>query len=222
MPLQGGPLACLAMLWIAGRAGVLMSARIGTAPTAFLDLIFPLAFLGVVTPEIVARRNWRNLPMLAALASLLRANLLVHLEALGVAATAEPGSRLSIATLLMLISVVGGRIIPSFTRNWLARERPEIPPPAVFCSFDRAALAVTALTPAPVGSRAGKSRDLVVALAAGLAQGVRRARWRGFRPCGSRCSGCFISTTAGSCWVLCFSPSAARSRCCLRPQRSTR
>ena len=161
MPLQGGPLACLAMLWIAGRAGVLMSARIGTAPTAFLDLIFPLAFLGVVTPEIVARRNWRNLPMLAALASLLRANLLVHLEALGVAATAEPGSRLSIATLLMLISVVGGRIIPSFTRNWLARERPEIPPPAVFCSFDRAALAVTALTPAPVGSRAGKSRDLV-------------------------------------------------------------
>ena len=113
MPLQGGPLACLAMLWIAGRAGVLMSVRIGAAPTAFLDLIFPLAFLGVVAREIVAGRNWRNLPIPAALASLLLANLLVHLEALGVAATAEPGSRLGIATLLMLISVVGGRIIPA-------------------------------------------------------------------------------------------------------------
>src|SRR6516164_6868176 len=113
MPLQGGPLACLAMLWIAGRAGVLMSVRIGAAPTAFLDLIFPLAFLGVVAREIVAGRNWRNLPIPAALASLLLANLLVHLEALGVAAPAEPGSRLGIATLLMLISVVGGRIIPA-------------------------------------------------------------------------------------------------------------
>ena len=179
MPLQGVPLACLALLWVAGRAGVLVSAQIGAMGAAFLDLAFPFAFLCVVGREIAAGRNWRNLPMLAALASLLLGNLLVHFEAVGIAATAELGNRLGVATLLMLISVVGGRIIPSFTLNWLARERPEIPPPAVFDRFDRAVIAVTALAlmlwiVAPEGLLTPWA-----ALAAGLAQGGRLARWRG-------------------------------------------
>ena len=179
MPLQGGPLACLALLWLAGRVGVLVSARIGAMGAALLDLAFPFAFLCVVAREIATGRNWRNLPMLAALASLLLGNLLVHFEAVGIAATAQLGNRLGVATLLMLISVVGGRIIPSFTRNWLARERPEIPPPAVFDRFDRAVITATALALvlwvlAPEGLLTPWA-----ALAAGLAQGARLARWRG-------------------------------------------
>src|SRR6516164_10691284 len=127
MPLQGAPLACLVLLWLVGRAGVLMSARIGPEAAALLDLAFPLAFLNVVGHEIAAGRNWRHLPIVAALALLLLANLHVHLQSVGIAATADLGSRLGIATLLMLISMVGGRIIPSFTRNWLTKQRPEIP-----------------------------------------------------------------------------------------------
>jgi uncharacterized protein involved in response to NO len=119
MPLQGGPLALLVLLWSAGRVAVLFSAEIGTAIAAVLDLAFPLTFIAVVGREILAGRNWRNLPMLAALTLLLAGNLLVHLEALSVAATAELGNRLGVATLLMLISFVGGRIVACFTRNWL-------------------------------------------------------------------------------------------------------
>jgi uncharacterized protein involved in response to NO len=141
MPLQGGPLAVLLLLWLLGRTAAFSSAKIGPVSAAFLDLAFPLAFLGVVGREIVAGRNWRNLPMTAALASLLLANLLVHAEAVGIAGTAELGNRLGVATLLMLISFVGGRIIPSFTRNWLARERPQIAAPAVFGRVDHIALA---------------------------------------------------------------------------------
>ena len=144
-PLRGVPLACLTLLWIFGRVGVLMSTRLGAADAAFLDLAFPIVFLGFVGREIAAGRNWRNLPIVAALAFLLVGNLLVHFNAAGVSATAEIGNRLGVATLLMLISVVGGRIIPSFTRNWLARERPDIPPPGVFGGVDRAALILTAL-----------------------------------------------------------------------------
>ncbi|HEX7970448.1 MAG TPA: NnrS family protein [Stellaceae bacterium] len=179
MPLQGGPLGLLVLLWAAGRAGVLLSARIGPGAAAILDLAFPAVFLAVVAREILAGRNWRNLPMLAALSLLLLGNLLVHLDAVGVAATAAPGNRLGIATLLMLISFVGGRIIPSFTRNWLAKEVPEAAAPAIFGGIDRAALAFTAVAlaawvAAPEGPVAPWAE-----LAAGLALGVRLLRWRG-------------------------------------------
>jgi uncharacterized protein involved in response to NO len=179
MPLQGGPLGLLVLAWFAGRIGVLFSANIGAAVAGGLDLVFPVAFLGVVAREIIAGRNWRNLPMLAALGSLLLGNLLVHLEALGLAETATLGNQLGIATLLLLISLVGGRIIPSFTRNWLVKHRPDVRAPAAFTWFDRTVLALTAVAlvawlPIP---------DAIVTsglcLVAGLAHCTRLARWRG-------------------------------------------
>lgn len=66
--------------------------------------------------------------MLGALSLLLLGNLLVHLDALDLADTAELGNRIGLVTLLMLISLVGGRIVPSFTRNWLTKARPEAAP----------------------------------------------------------------------------------------------
>jgi uncharacterized protein involved in response to NO len=145
LPLQGGPLAFLVLLWAVGRVAVLVSERIGPDTAAALDLAFPVVFLGAVGREIFAGRNWRNLPMLGALALLLLGNLLVHLEPVGIASTAELGNRIGVATLLMLISFVGGRIVPSFTRNWLTKQRPEVSAPASFDLVDRAVLAITGL-----------------------------------------------------------------------------
>ena len=180
MPLQDWPLAALLGLWAAGRFAVLFSAKLNP-PTvaAALDLAFPTVFAAVVAREIVTGRNWRNLPMLVALALLFTGNLLVHLDALGVAATAEVGNRIGVATLLMLISFVGGRIIPSFTRNWLTKERPETSAPATFSAIDRAALATVALALVAWAY----DPDLAIApwleLLAGTAVGLRLARWRG-------------------------------------------
>ena len=75
----------------------------------------------------------------------LHSNLLVHLDALGVADTAQLGDRLGLVTLFALISLVGGRIIPSFTRNWLAKARPEVSPPVPEGRFDLTTLVVTGL-----------------------------------------------------------------------------
>jgi uncharacterized protein involved in response to NO len=119
--------------------------------------------------------------MLGALSLLLVGNLLVHIEALGVANTASLGNRIGLATLFMLISLVGGRIIPSFTRNWLTKMRPETPPPAPESRFDLAVLILTGVAlvswtvapDAPVTSGA--------ALAAGLAVAWRLWRWRGLK-----------------------------------------
>lgn len=179
MPLQGRPLAFLVLLWIVGRAAVLLSGKIGTGSAAVLDLTFPLVFLGVVAREILAGRNWRNLPMLVAFALLLASNLLVHLEAMGVVATANLGNRLGVATLLMLISLVGGRIIPSFTRNWLVKERPESSLPAAFGRFDLAAIVMTAMALVLWVFASNYRATSGIEIVAGLVVGARLARWRG-------------------------------------------
>jgi uncharacterized protein involved in response to NO len=181
MPLQDWPLGVLVLLWAIGRAGILLSAVIGASAAAITDLAFPAVFLGIVAREILAGRNWRNIPMLGALSLLLAGNLLVHLDAVGIADTAELGNRIGVATLLMLISLVGGRIIPSFTRNWLTKNRPRISPPSPEGKLDHAALGVTALalvawTVTP---------DAVVTawstIVAGSAIGLRMSRWQGHK-----------------------------------------
>ncbi|MBG0800384.1 NnrS family protein [Methylocystis sp. FS] len=179
MPLQGGPLALLVLLWAVGRIAVLFSAKIGVDSAAALDLAFPILFLLVVAREIIAGRNWRNLPMLGALLFLLLGNLLVHFESVGIARTAELGNRLGVATLLMLISFIGGRIVPSFTRNWLAKEQPGVAMPAAFDVVDRTVLAVTGLALAVWTLTPEGVATPWIELAAGLMLGVRLARWRG-------------------------------------------
>ncbi|MFI5024434.1 MAG: NnrS family protein [Alphaproteobacteria bacterium] len=179
MPLQGWRLAALVLLWAAGRLAVLFSAKIGAPSAAIVDLAFPLTFLLVVAREILAGRNWRNLPMLAALALLLLGSLLVHLDALGMSDTAELGNRVGLATLLMLIALVGGRIIPSFTRNWLVKELPEIQVPAPSDAVDAAALALTGLGLAAWVIGPGGPLAPWLELAAGVAVAVRLSRWRG-------------------------------------------
>jgi uncharacterized protein involved in response to NO len=180
LPLQGPPLVGLVLLWLIGRLAVLLSARLGGPGVAALaDLAFPLVFVGVVAREIVVGRNWRNLPMVGALALLLVGNLLVHAEALGWWKSAAAGNRLGIATLLMLVTLIGGRIVPSFTRNWLAKALPGAALPASFDTFDRIVMALTALALIvwvvwPEGPAAAPT-----ALAAGVALAARLARWRG-------------------------------------------
>jgi uncharacterized protein involved in response to NO len=179
MPLQGGPLAMLVALWALGRVAVLSSAQIGAPAAMALDLSFPTVFLAAVAREIIAGRNWRNLPMLGALALLLSGNLLVHLDAVGLTGTAALGNRVGLATLLMLITFVGGRLVPSFTRNWLAKERRQVASPTPFGRFDRAVLAVTGAALALWAAAPQSPPASWLALAAGVAVGLRLARWRG-------------------------------------------
>jgi uncharacterized protein involved in response to NO len=184
LPLRGARLAALAGLWLAGRIALLLSAQLGPYAAAAIDLAFPAALIAVVARELIAGRNWRNLPMLAALALLLCGSLLVHLQAIGGAYTALLGNRMGIATLLMLIALIGGRIVPSFTRNWLAQRRPGGALPAPAGPLDIAALAVTFAALVAWVASPGGSVTPWLAFAASLALGLRLARWRGLATLG--------------------------------------
>lgn len=140
-PVNGGMLAALAGLWLLGRITCLVSALVPAWLAVAADLSFPVALVGVVTREIVAGRNWRNLPMVAPVTVLAIADLLMHLEADGVAALSGLGWRLGLAAVIALISVVAGRIVPSFTLKWLAKRQAR-GLPAVHGRIDQAALGI--------------------------------------------------------------------------------
>jgi uncharacterized protein involved in response to NO len=180
LPLQGPPLLGLFALWLAGRVAVAGSEVIGGWTAAAIDLAFLATFLLAVGREIVIGRNWRNLPVVAALTLLFAANALFHLQALAVVGTGEAATRLAIAVLVLLIVLVGGRILPSFTRNWLVK-RGVTRLPAGFSGFDRLTLAATvAAAVAWVIAPTGGATALLAATAA-LLNLARLARWQGGR-----------------------------------------
>ncbi len=140
LPVRGSGLALLAGLWLLGRIACLISADLPAWLAIAADLSFPVTLLAVAAREIIVRRNWRNLPMTAPLLVFVVADLLMHLESIGLAVPSGLGWRLGMAAPLLLISVVGGRIIPSFTRNWLAK-RKGARLPAAHGIVDKAAIA---------------------------------------------------------------------------------
>ncbi len=179
LPLQGAPLVGLVLLWIAGRVAVMGSDWIGAGAAAAIDLGFLVVLGGVTAREIVSGRNWRNLPPVLAIALFLVCNALSHAAALGLVDADGVARRGGIAVVVVLITLIGGRIIPSFTRNWLV-ERDAEALPASFNGFDRVALGITLVA---LGTWAvapdNNVAATVVALAA-IANLVRLVRWQGF------------------------------------------
>jgi len=120
-PVKGLPLAALVGLWLLGRIVCMVSAAVPAWLAIAADLAFPAALIAVVGREIIGGRHWRNLPMLAPATVLGVANLLMHLETDGVAPASGLGWRLGIGAVLVFVSVIGGRITPTFTQNWLVK-----------------------------------------------------------------------------------------------------
>jgi uncharacterized protein involved in response to NO len=180
LPLQGGPLLGLVSLWLAGRLAVALSAVLGAWAAAAIDLAFPTVLLFVAAREIVAGKNWGNLPILSAVVSLLVADGLMHAEALDLGAWAATGWRLAISTAIFLIAMIGGRIVPSFTRNWLAK-RSGGAMPVPFGQLDRLALGVTIVALAAWTALPGTGAAAALAAIAAALNAVRLYRWRGYR-----------------------------------------
>ena len=137
------PLAGLVGLWLAGRVAVATSTLLPWGVAAAIDLAFPVALFAALVREVVAGRSWKNLPVLGLLLGMIIANGLYHLEAAQGGYPAKGMAlRMGLAVAVSLISLIGGRIVLSFTRNWLAQRRnPALPVP--FGRSDGAVLAVT-------------------------------------------------------------------------------
>lgn len=118
----GKPLMLLAVIWLLGR--LVCSLPLGLPPLAIalIDLSFiPLLILSLSAPLIRAGKP-RNAVFLIILSLFFIANGAMHLEALGTATTARFGIDLSLDLVLLMIVIIGGRVIPFFTRNALGSD----------------------------------------------------------------------------------------------------
>lgn len=121
-PLAGPSLGVLAAVWLAGRLALWFSAFLPGLLVAVLDLAFLPLFAGFVARQLMLKPAPRNLIFLALLALLFAANIAVHLEWLGEADDAAAwGLEVGIITLALMVAIIGGRIVPAFTRNALMR-----------------------------------------------------------------------------------------------------
>ncbi|QQR36209.1 NnrS family protein [Devosia oryziradicis] len=178
LPVSGKPLLGLVSLWAAGRLVLLWPALVGELTAVAIDAAFlPVLFL-ICAREIVAGRKWKDLKVLAALLALASANGYFHYANFVLGDVALP-SRLAVGAYMMLIMIIGGRILPSFTGNWL-KKRGVAHLPSPYGRFDTAALlvalvALLAWTMSPDHALTG-----VACLAAAGLHGIRLLRWRGW------------------------------------------
>lgn len=182
LPIVGWRLGGLAALWAAGRLANLVSTNLPPLGVALVDLAFPLTLAALIAREIIAGKNWRNLIVLGMLIVFIVGNALFHWEAAqGAFAAQGSGLRLGVAAALMMIAVIGGRIVPSFTRNWLVKRGTGRLPVAPMQRFDKLALllllgALGAWVILPQHGGTGAAL-----LLAGLLHLLRLGRWAGDR-----------------------------------------
>ena len=180
LPVVGWRLGGLVTLWLAGRLAVAVSVLIPAWALIVVDLAFTVVLGGVILREIVAGKNWNNLIVLAMLGVFAIANLIFHLEALRGGFTAQGyGLRLGVATGIMKVTVIGGRIVPSFTRNWLVKAGRDARPAAPMQRFDKLALLLTLAGPWLWVLLPGHPATGWALLGMALMQGARLARWKG-------------------------------------------
>jgi uncharacterized protein involved in response to NO len=184
LPIQGTPLLLLVVVWMSGRIAVALSAHFGWVPTAVIDVAFLVLVASVTAREIIAGHNWRNLKLVGILSLLAAGNLAFHVEA-HFRGNADYATRAGISVVLILIMVMGGRLIPSFTHSWLARKKPgRLPTPfgrfdLICMVFSAAGLALWLID--PFGTLTG-----VTLIACGILNLARLARWAGDRTVAER------------------------------------
>ena len=176
---SGVPLISLTLLWLAGRLALALYRLLPPALAASIDLAFFPA-LGLWLAPALLRGGRRNAVFLVFLSILFVSNLLVHLQLADEADTARIGLILAVDTYLLMIGVIGGRIIPAFTVNALRRRDPSLSMPGRgivdYAAIISLVLVLLMDLVLPRSIAAG-----IAALAAAGLQGLRLARWRGWR-----------------------------------------
>lgn len=175
LPVAGPRLALLGALFLAGRVAIISSVPWWLA--AALDVAYWLLLGAIILREIFLGRNRRNYPIGVILTLFALADLTMFLEVAGLLET-DFGARAGIALLVVLITIIGGRVTPSFTANRL-RHRGVSPLPRQNALIDRITILLTAVAViAMVADLAGPAVSVLYALAA-LLHGLRLSGWRG-------------------------------------------
>ncbi len=177
-PLSGRRLAWLPAIWLAGRLATALAPQWPAWLVGSLSAGFIIAVALVLLRELMAAGNRRNYPVAGLILVVGLLDLLYHAGAAG-GRVAEQRIAIigALHLVLLLITLIGGRIIPAFTRNWL-NARGLGPVPRSHRWLEAGLFGVTAtagiahaLGPAPLAGS--------LALFAAVLHAWRLAGWRG-------------------------------------------
>ena len=178
-PVTGWPLILLCATWILARLYPLVP-LVGASAGIF----YWCWLLLIMAREVISVGNNRNYKVLFLLALFLALESLYYYAEISMTAWQRSILWAQIWLVLGMISLIGGRIIPAFTRNWLLRQQPELTPgqlPAAFGAVDIAAnlalllFALSTLLPVPI------ELTLILTAATAVLQAWRLLRWQGLR-----------------------------------------
>ncbi len=180
-PVSGLPLMALCAAWVLARLGAFVPGTPGALIWGLGSLGFWGGLVVLMAREVFAARNARNYKVIPLLLAFLATDAAFFWGIGSGIEMLELCLRAGLILILGMISLVGGRIIPAFTQNWLKLNKPGL---AVrlpsFDRFDLACIGVSLVFAA--GFIAWPESPLTgwAGLLACLAQGLRLARWKGW------------------------------------------
>jgi len=179
--INGSAVVWLVVSWLLGRLAIYYTGAMPVFVTALLDMLFPVTLSLLIGREVFGARNKRNYKVVAITVVLAAVNLLYHL---GVAGIIEGADYIAIYLLIhgiiMLVALIGGRVVPSFTANWL-RGQGVTDLPKINENIDRMAITVTILVGLAVIFFPDRIVIAYLAASAAVLHGVRVAQWRGLQ-----------------------------------------
>lgn len=119
--LTGDGLAGLCLLWLYGRILPFYAGLLPDVLIALVDFVFLPLLAWQISKPIIAAQHRRSWIFIAILSVLALGNGLIHAEMLGLAKhTAAYGLQIVVATIIILILVMAGRVFPFFTERALS------------------------------------------------------------------------------------------------------
>ena len=176
-PLCGPPLMVLFALWIAGRLSLACPWIPGLA-AAVIDGSFLVALAGVIWREIITGQVWDRAPIGLLISVYALANILFHVLVLGNHET-DLAMRMALGLLMVLLALIGGRITPGFTEDFLAEAR-TMKQPAPFSRFDGLAILLIAIAAIAWMAQPQHVMTGWLLITAGLVNVIRLSRWYGW------------------------------------------
>ncbi|MBX3348986.1 MAG: NnrS family protein [Nitrospira sp.] len=177
MPLRGTPLLLLFLLWLAARLLVTVPA-VGGPLTVGIDGAFLVILAAYVWREIIAAGAWDRVPIGVLVSFFAGANMLFHLSALQGRPTDVP-ERLALSVMTVMLTVIGGRLTPTFTREFFINEK--IPrPPEVFSRVDGGAILLVLVGAISWIAQPESPWTGLLLIGCGVASLVRLIRWKGW------------------------------------------
>ena len=176
-PIRGSELRLLFALWLAGR--LVMAIPLFT-PTvsALVDGAFFVAVAGLVWRELAAGGSWSHAPVGVVISLYACANIFFHVRALSGAESDLP-ARMALALIMVLLAIIGGRLTPNFTREFLAGQG-KTEEPAPFSRFDGASIVLVVMAAVAWTAQPQATVTGWLLVAAGSVNLGRLSRWYGW------------------------------------------